>query len=149
MFIGSIDITITHTLKLNSCWVCCGNEALQEHHVVPQAYGGKNGPTVTLCATHHDLIHLASYKPEVEWVFQGSSIEVNKLKYLTTVITKSRDATKQLAPERDILKSFHFSASEIKKLKALKTLLNLSSEEKVIKYLLEKGYNSLLPRIKD
>jgi hypothetical protein len=32
------------------------------HHVVPQAYGGKNGPVIPLCIAHHDLLHLIAGK---------------------------------------------------------------------------------------
>lgn len=30
---------------------------MHEHHVIPQAYGGVNGPTVILCPDHHNEVH--------------------------------------------------------------------------------------------
>jgi hypothetical protein len=29
-----------------------------EHHLVPRAFGGQNGPTVMVCTAHHSLLHL-------------------------------------------------------------------------------------------
>jgi hypothetical protein len=30
---------------------------VHEHHIIPQAFGGKNAHTILLCATCHDLVH--------------------------------------------------------------------------------------------
>ena len=45
------------------CFICDSKEGAHEHHVVPQAYGGTNGPRVVLCGTHHTLIHDIALKP--------------------------------------------------------------------------------------
>jgi len=52
------------SIKLQHCWVCkepfieYGGSAQREiHHIIPQAYGGVNGPTVDLCDTHHSCLH--------------------------------------------------------------------------------------------
>lgn len=50
-------------IKLDFCWVCklAGTEAkLHDHHVVPTAFGGKDGPQVTLCSSHHNSLHDAA-----------------------------------------------------------------------------------------
>ncbi len=52
------------TIVLDHCWICGakfvgkgGTEIVEEHHVIPVAYGGKDGPTVSLCDTHHSKLH--------------------------------------------------------------------------------------------
>lgn len=58
---------IRETISLPHCWVC-GRAFFGEggddpsvvkhaHHVVPRAAGGTDGPTVSLCTHHHDLLH--------------------------------------------------------------------------------------------
>ena len=40
------------------CRVCDRSESvMNEHHVIPQACGGAEGPTVILCPTCHDTLH--------------------------------------------------------------------------------------------
>lgn len=34
-----------------------GRAIREEHHVFPQASGGTDGPTVSVCLHHHDLLH--------------------------------------------------------------------------------------------
>lgn len=45
---------------MKACYVCQSNIGFDEHHVIPQAKGGRAGPTVFLCPTHHDLVHRVS-----------------------------------------------------------------------------------------
>lgn len=87
-----------NTIFLPHCWMCGakfvgegGTQVREEHHMVPRAYGGVDGPTVTLCDTHHTkmhrvaeaLIHEKSYRQIVE----GESPQViKKILYLATVI---------------------------------------------------------------
>jgi hypothetical protein len=40
-----------------SCFVCGEPASLNEHHIIPQAKGGTEGPTVDLCANCHSRIH--------------------------------------------------------------------------------------------
>jgi hypothetical protein len=42
-----------------NCFVCNASTkgAVNEHHIVPQSRGGKEGPTVMLCPTCHTLLH--------------------------------------------------------------------------------------------
>jgi hypothetical protein len=39
------------------CFVCSEPASINEHHVVPQAKGGTDGPTVDLCANCHTRVH--------------------------------------------------------------------------------------------
>lgn len=53
------------------CWICDGllldsggdpSRMRNEHHVIPRAFGGEDGPTVSLDSAHHDLLHLVADK---------------------------------------------------------------------------------------
>lgn len=50
-----------HITKLDRCWVCQTpfNHSVkcEEHHVIPRAYGGIDGPQVSLCDSHHTAAH--------------------------------------------------------------------------------------------
>lgn len=43
---------------IGQCWVCEKIGPLQEHHIWMQAAGGTAGPTVNLCPTCHQAIHM-------------------------------------------------------------------------------------------
>lgn len=53
------------------CWICrqtlsdSGGQPTvkrHEHHVIPRAYGGSDGPTITLCSGDHSLMHDVALK---------------------------------------------------------------------------------------
>jgi len=57
---NAVSIPILKNLIVNHCIVCnrSGNiVALHNHHIVPRAFGGRNGPQITLCVDHHEFIH--------------------------------------------------------------------------------------------
>lgn len=43
------------------CWTCLkpfNNSRLRnDHHIIPSAFGGRDGPQVSLCSDHHALLH--------------------------------------------------------------------------------------------
>lgn len=45
----------------NTCWACGrlfdNNLLRNDHHVIPSAFGGSDGPQVSLCSPHHILLH--------------------------------------------------------------------------------------------
>lgn len=54
---------------LDHCWVCgqkflpaVGGTYKEDHHLVPRAYGGGDGPTVSLCERHHKGLHNIALK---------------------------------------------------------------------------------------
>lgn len=53
-----LDPPLLATAVLDYCWVCKIKDVpFDEHHVVPEAYGGEDGPQITLCGSHHTLVH--------------------------------------------------------------------------------------------
>lgn len=39
------------------CWCCPETNSIEEHHIIPQSYGGVNGPTAYVCAVCHGAVH--------------------------------------------------------------------------------------------
>lgn len=144
MFHGGKEVFITSTLKLDHCWVCSSTDALQEHHVVPTAYGGGDGPTVTLCPTHHDLLHETSFRDPSSWTFPGHpEVQAARLFYLTKVVSNSRRTVKTLNPERDLKVTVKFSPQEAKQFLAVRSNLGTTSHESTIRALVLKAYKEL------
>lgn len=86
------------SIMLDHCWVCgekfqrVGGTAVEHsHHMVPRAYGGVDGPQVSLCDGHHNTLHqLAvawkSKKPHFH-LTQGLPKEwLAKIEYLAGVV---------------------------------------------------------------
>lgn len=64
-------LAITATIDQPTCWVCGKlffpegpdpSVIRNDHHVIPRALGGADGPTVPLCSADHDLLHLVAQK---------------------------------------------------------------------------------------
>src|SRR5690606_18118779 len=69
----------------------------EEHHVVPRAYGGTDGPLVSLCDGHHTALHkiavaLKSNKPYHQHLTRDPEQD-QKLMYLATVVVNAQAAT--------------------------------------------------------
>lgn len=88
-----------------NCWVCRSADTLHEHHVIPRAFGGTNGPLCTLCSSCHGIIHKAAVNRDystnqIDTVVSlagsiGTNVDfVTRLCYLTNIIFKSGMAVK-------------------------------------------------------
>jgi len=100
------DIPITKTIALDRCWVCPSDDGLHDHHLVPKSCGGLHGPTVSLCARHHAVIHVEAFHPPHARRFSGDAAQVRKLQYLTQVIYTSFLAVVNV--EKPVNKAFKF-----------------------------------------
>lgn len=90
----------------NSCWVCGvrfktsippGPALKEEHHVVPRAFGGTDGPTVLLCDTHHATLHKIANKVKSKADFKILLLgepkdRQQKLCWLASMVVKSEEA---------------------------------------------------------
>ncbi len=94
------------TILLPHCWVCealfvahGGTEIPEEHHVIPCAYGGTDGPTISLCDTHHSKLHriavaLKASKPFFQ-ILQGEDPgKSKKLLYMANAVYNAELATR-------------------------------------------------------
>lgn len=90
------------------CWVCGvrfrdsnppGMATRNDHHIVPVAAGGKDGPQVSLCSDHHDILHkialrLSAKKPYFDLLGDETDEQKKKLYWLATVVHNAFSATK-------------------------------------------------------
>jgi hypothetical protein len=117
---------------------------LHEHHVVPRAYGGEDGPTVTLCAECHGLIHeLAdglwhTFKRKGAWTVRlEKQLHLfdpqvrQKLTYLVHVIMRARLVTLN-TKNKAITFSAKFKPDVARMLKVLTKRLHLSQQKVVV-----------------
>lgn len=56
-------------IESSLCWVHLDVGSIEYHHIVPQSYGGTDGPQVALCGNCHTGIHTLSYK---QMLFNGT-----------------------------------------------------------------------------
>jgi hypothetical protein len=94
------------SIILDHCWVCQakflgsgGTEPKEEHHIIPRAYGGSDGPTVSVCDSHHHKLHdialkLKSNKPFFEALKGESQEAIKKLLYLANAVYNAELATR-------------------------------------------------------
>ena len=114
---------------MSICCVCGTRVSLHEHHVVPRAYGGLNGPTVMICAVHHNLIHTAALNKNVtarEALLADHTEEQKiRLRELILVIRKSRTASKFM--RRPMVLQLTLDPEQASQLRQLKKLIGASS----------------------
>lgn len=96
------------SMTLPHCWVCGtrfvdvpnpGPAMREEHHIIPQAYGGTDGPTVSLCDGHHTALHriavaLKGGKPYQHFLGTYDPIQISKLLYLATRVQEAEERTR-------------------------------------------------------
>lgn len=94
------DVPTAHTF-LPHCWVCerkfTANLVEERHHIIPRAYGGQDGPQVSLCSDHHTVLHeigkrVYSGKPFTDLMSSNAAWNT-KLIYLGTIACNARIAT--------------------------------------------------------
>lgn len=155
------NLCITRTLKLPFCWVC-GKRFVadggtdpslirNEHHVVPRAYGGENGPTVTLCSADHDLLHalatrlIAGDAPQGHQLLRGlNAARAARVLYLAGVVCDADRATAG-DPNRRFLLSLELHPTYRAKLDALKAALSCRSNRDVLQHLVDAEYQKRFP----
>lgn len=112
----------------NICWVCGLTTSLEEHHMIPRAYGGQDGPVITLCAGCHSCVHkLADYNAQdLEYAHKllktDNKKSLTRLSELAIIIAYSKQATKN-DENKTIVFMDRFPASVNRQLKALAKVL--------------------------
>lgn len=127
------------------------------HHVIPQAAGGTNGPTVTICTHHHDMLHRiaeawgASKLPLNQRAIPtadtiGLSLDsVNRLAYLARCVDSSLRATAN-DPNKTAKVSLTLSGEERRMLHAIQDAsVPRLSQEAALKRLLHEAYKARFP----
>lgn len=97
---------ISHTI-LDHCWVCSvrftdarppGPANREDHHIIPRAAGGSDGPQVSLCENHHGKAHkialrFSSNKPYFDLTTGEPDSAKLKLLWLASRIDAALKAT--------------------------------------------------------
>ena len=140
------------------CWVCqrkfisCDGDdpavILNEHHVVPRANGGEDGPTVALCSAHHDLLHEIAtqalcFKPFVHMTGNLPEDQSYRVMYLAKVVVDSTRAVKNDPNKRGQCTIVMDGATD-RMLNALAKAGKCSRTSAVLS-LIQKEYNRLFP----
>jgi hypothetical protein len=125
---------------LDKCWVCerkfDHSTKQEDHHVIPRAYGGVDGPQVSLCDSHHSALHEIAgrlySKRSYFNLLTGDTQQDKKLMYLASCVYNARVLTENDPNKRRIL-VLSPSKETIEKLDRLKGLFRGNvSREKVI-----------------
>lgn len=141
------DIPIQGTIALDHCWVCTSTAGLHEHHIVPQSCGGTHGPTVTLCAACHSVIHTEAYHPLHARRFTGTVPEKRKLAYLADVIARSFAAV--VGSPKPVLKSFKLGVDHQRMWSAFRaTQPGCTSDQKAMERAIELLYQQCVVPLK-
>jgi hypothetical protein len=136
---------------LNHCWICetkfveaGGTEQRHDHHVFPRAYGGVDGPEVSICDAHHSAVHrigeaLIHKKPYYMYLRGESETRVKRLLFLATRIVIIYESIKN-DPNKATTTAFSLSARHQKMIEDLKPVLNVRSREQVLLRALEAAH---------
>ena len=129
--------------NLNHCWVCDDVSSLHEHHIIPQAYGGVDGPTVTLCATcHNGVHHVADGRVDMRPSTWATQYRNSKGDWLVNAIIKARilASTSDNKQAKVIL---DLSANEAKMLDQISQAMGSTSRVKTLKTLIHQTHQRL------
>ncbi|QRE00123.1 homing endonuclease [Burkholderia phage BCSR5] len=144
------------TIALDHCWVCNerfndvvnpGSASREEHHVIPVRAGGKDGPTVSLCASHHSCLHamaeFMSAKRQhaaILLIRQEPEDRKRKLMWLATRVVNAFAAMSN-DPNKLTLCSVEVNKRQIEMIEQLKKVTGFRSREAVLLACLEQTYS--------
>ena len=131
------------SMILDHCWVCgakfapSGTAQEEQHHIIPRAYGGSDGPVVSLCDTCHTRLHKAALcieanKPVFPFINGLNQDQQQKLLYLSTCVVNAKLATKNDPNKKSVI-VFQLTCQETEQIDRLKKSLGLRSRIAVIK----------------
>lgn len=137
------------TIALEYCWICGerfvefgGTAVLEHHHVIPQAFGGTDGPTVSICDSHHTKLHsiavqMKAAKPYASFLKGETSERAKKVLYLATAVYNAQQVTRN-DPNKLASAMVKLNARHKRQLDQLKAVYpNLRSREAVLLHALE------------
>lgn len=143
------------TIDLAYCWVCGlrfisagGSEPVHHHHVVPRAYGGTEGPTVSICTNHHSKLHeiakrLQYGKPFFDQTKGENQDVIKKLMYLAQTVFNAEQATRN-DPNKAAVCTVTLNARHKLMIDKLKTS-GMKSRESILLHALEVLYKRNFP----
>jgi hypothetical protein len=107
----------------------------EDHHVIPVAYGGRDGPQVRLCSSHHTALHtiaLRFYTSNPFYDLLSSDPDSNeRLLYLASVAYNARLAVENDPNKKRVL-VLALTGETNERLIRLKTVYNRIGRERII-----------------
>ena len=143
---------------IHKCWICNktlakyggGDPSLLQniHHVIPRAYGGADGPTVSLDTAHHDLLHLVAVRMMTGQQFDTLLVGLDKtskerLLYLSTRVVVAAQYVEG-DPNKRVITHFSLNKSENDVFTQLADFHGLSKVS-LLKKLLAQEYRRCFP----
>ncbi len=131
------------------CWVCKTpfgpSVKCEEHHIIPRAYGGTDGPLVSLCDSHHSMVHEIALKLWTRKSFNqllDNNSEVNeRLLYLANVAYNSRVATDKDPNKQTLLLIPDVKGELLSNIKTLQKIYPVS-KTKIVALAIQKLYSN-------
>lgn len=142
------EIPITRTIIRDICWVCKRpfNHSLlhEDHHVVPCAYGGADGPQVRICSPHHTALHtialrLYSGKPFFELLTPDPDTN-QRLLYLASVAYNAKLAVSKDPNKKRVL-VLALKGDTYERMARLKTVYRKFSQQTLIEHAIAALFN--------
>ena len=147
------DIPITKHIRGDVCWVCKRpfNHSLthEDHHIVPCAYGGTDGPQVRICSPHHTSLHtialrLYSGKPYFDLLPSpltpfNSGVQ-ERLLYLASVAYNARVAVENDPNKKRVL-VLRLTRETNERLDKLKQIYRKIGRERLVEIALKELFN--------
>lgn len=142
---------IQHTF-LDHCWVCGvrfhtanppGPATEERHHIIPVGAGGADGPQVSLCSDHHNLLHRIEErmpsKPFDDLISGEKHANLGKLIRLAELAHNAL-AEARADPNKHVMMAVQLSPDLRRKIDALKDVVGVGSRSKVVRYAIEALY---------
>lgn len=120
-------------------------------YVIPKAYGGTDGPLVSLCETHHGKLHkialcLENGSPHFQLVQTETDAEKQKLYWLATCVYNAKMATKK-DPNKTSLVMMRLKGPQVRMIDKLKKVYpQAKSREAVLALALQALYQRAFPQ---
>lgn len=114
------------------------------HHIIPQAFGGANGPTVDLCSSDHNLLHaiglrMTSKKPYQDLLVGLPPTQKDKVLWLASRVALAYEATKN-DPNKRVSITMVVSSKTARKLESLMKIFTVSSRQDALERLISDAH---------
>ena len=121
-----------------------GSTPGHSHHIIPQAFGGANGPTVDLCTADHNLLHaiglrMTAGKPYADLTIGLGSKRKSAILWLASKVALAYEAT-QDDPNKRVQLNMVVSAKKAGKLDELMKIFNVSSRQAALERLIDEAH---------
>ena len=147
-----VSLPIVGSHICNHCTACGRSTgptvSLHNHHVIPRAFGGTDGPQITLCVDHHEFVHDLAKQRKIVSIGSFPNLTespkcVKILVYLINVIVRSELSTKK-DPNRPIRFSCQVPQATMTKLNTIMRVRGIKNHTQFLTNIIDKMYTSVV-----